>query len=66
MNVDEAIGLTRTQMEYELRWAMQRAPSDPAKRLDYVVNALIGLMEKNNRAIAEALAERSDLADGES
>lgn len=56
--MDDYIGLTKSQLEHELRWAMRRAPSDPARRLDYLSQQLIALMVKNNQAIAAALSER--------
>ena len=56
-------GLSRRDLEYHLRWMMRRAPSDPSKMTEFIGQVVVTLIEKNNAAIAKALAEqdRADL-----
>lgn len=63
MPADRPIGLSRSELEYEVKWRMRQAPSDPDRMPTFLNEVLVHLIEKNNRAIAAALAERdrSDL-----
>lgn len=56
-------GLTRRQLEREMQWMMRQAPNDPVKLVDLLVTSVITLIDKNNAAIAKAVAEaaRPDL-----
>lgn len=60
------IGLTRRELEYEVQWQMRKAPKEPAKMPEFLNELFVHLIEKNNEAIAAALAERdrSDLPEG--
>lgn len=59
-------GLSRSELEYELRWMLRKAPSDAAKLPEFLGEVLITLIEKNNQALARANAEldRPDMPDG--
>lgn len=65
--MDDTIGLGRTELEYELRWMMRRAPKEPEKAIQFLGEVLISLIEKNNAAVAKQLAERdrADLPEGD-
>ena len=60
------IGLTRRELEYEVHWMMRKAPKEPARMPDFLNELFVQLIEKNNDAIAAALAERdrADLPEG--
>ncbi len=62
---DQPLGLSRSELEYELRWMMRKAPRDPARMNDFFGEVMVTLFEKNNARIAKDLAERerSDLPD---
>lgn len=58
-----AHGLSRRQLEYELRWLMNQAPTDPARLADFLGRCMVTLIDKNNAALARSAAEanRPDL-----
>jgi hypothetical protein len=45
-------GLSRTELEYELRWLMRRMPTDPAKIAPFLGEVVVTLIDKNNQALA--------------
>lgn len=53
-----AIGLSRRELEYEVRWRMRHAPTDPARVHEFLAEMMVDLIEKNNAAVAASLAER--------
>ena len=63
MTDSSAHGLSVRQLEYELRWLMNQAPSDPAKMAEFLGKCVITLIDKNNAALARSAAEatRTDL-----
>ena len=46
-------GLSRAQLEYELSWQLRRAPSDPARLVEFLGSVMVTLIEKNNAALAK-------------
>ncbi|OKI51392.1 hypothetical protein [Micromonospora sp. CB01531] len=56
-------GLSKRQLEYELRWLMNQAPTDPAKLAEFLGKCVITLIDKNNAALARSAADaaRPDL-----
>ncbi len=56
-------GLTRGELEYQLRWLLRRAPKDPARLAEFIGEVVITLIDKNNAAQARAamVRDRSDL-----
>ncbi len=52
------IGLSRSELEYEVQWRMRQAPSDAARMTDFLNELIVHLIERNNQAIAASLAER--------
>lgn len=52
-------GLTRRQLEREMAWLMRQPPADPVKLVDLLATSVITLIEKNNAAIARAVADAS-------
>jgi hypothetical protein len=59
------IGLTRREMERELAWLLRSPPSDPRELSKVFAGALVTVVEKNNRRIAEQLSRASDPGDVE-
>lgn len=55
----ESFGLSRHQLEREMAWLMRQAPGDPARAVDLLTTAVITLIDKNNAAIAKAVADAS-------
>jgi hypothetical protein len=55
-------GLSRRQLEYQLRWLLRRRPTDPDKLPEFLGEVVVALIEKNNAALAAYAAER-DRAD---
>lgn len=60
------MGLTRKELEYEVQWHMRKAPKEPGKMPEFLTELIVLLIEKNNEAVAAALAEqdRQDLPEG--
>ena len=56
-------GLSRRQLEYEVKWKMRKAPDEFELMPEFLTEVMITLIEKNNQAIASAMAEqdRQDL-----
>lgn len=57
-----AFGLSRRELEYEVKWRMRQAPSDPTKIPEFLNRMLVEIIDKNNTAIGEAMSQR-DRAD---
>lgn len=55
-------GLSRRQLEYELRWLLRQQPSEPAKLVEFLGDVVVTLIEKNNAAL-ERCAARDTPAD---
>ncbi len=66
MSDDSKFGLSRRELEYEVRWMLRRVPQDPEKLAQRFSEILVALIDKNNAAIAKSMAdqERSDLPEG--
>lgn len=58
MPLQTVMGMTKRELESEVRWRMRRAPEDPKELHDYLTDLMVELIDKNNAAIAESLAER--------
>jgi len=58
MDERNGYGLSRYQLEKELRWILRKVPKDMAKLPEFLGEVVITLIEKNNEALAEANAER--------
>lgn len=61
--MDETIGMTRREIERELAWILRSPPGDPGALVTLLSEAIATIVDKNNRALARALAERDP--DGE-
>jgi hypothetical protein len=66
MHTPVECGLSRRELEYQLRWMLRRLPSDPDKVPEFLGEVVVTLIEKNNAAIARWTAERAraDLPEG--
>jgi hypothetical protein len=60
-----AVGLSRSDLEYELKWLLRKMPADPERALDFLTGVIVTLIDKNNAALARHLAAHSERADGE-
>ncbi len=58
-----SLGLSRRELEYELRWMLRRLPDDRDELVKLLTSAMVTLIEKNNAAIAAQLAA-DDADDG--
>lgn len=54
----DRIGMSRRELEKELQWILRSPPTDPQALVKLFTEAVITLVDKNNAAIARALAER--------
>jgi|APLak6261658528_1056013.scaffolds.fasta_scaffold128081_2 hypothetical protein len=54
-----SVGLTRREMERELKWILRSPPDDPKKLGKLLAEAMVSLIEKNNAKIAEDLARET-------
>lgn len=52
------VGLSRRELERELEWLFKRLPDDPRALVKLIGQAVVTLIEKNNAAIAQSLADR--------
>ena len=61
-----AHGLSRRQLEYELKWMLRQKPREPEKLVEFLGDVVVTLIEKNNSALAKFAAEdkRVDLPEG--
>lgn len=64
MDQPDHVGLTRRELERELAWTLRRLPDDPRELLKVLTQAVVLLVDKNNAAIAAALARRDEQASG--
>ena len=44
-------GLSRRQLEYELRWMLRQQPSDPTKLVEFLGDVVVSLIDCNNKAL---------------
>lgn len=54
-------GLSRSELEYEVKWMLRAAPKDSAELPRFLGELMVSLIEKNNQALsrsAEAQASR--------
>ncbi len=58
-------GLSRAELEYELRWLLRRLPSDPTKVAGFLGEVVVTLIDKNNRALAARGPDRATDGDPE-
>lgn len=58
MEPEETIGLSRREIERHVQWVLRSPPKDPAALVALISECMVSLLDKNNRAIARALAER--------
>jgi hypothetical protein len=66
MSEGDGFGLSRRELERELRWMLRKTPKDAAKLPQFLGEVVITLIEKNNEALAKASAERDrpDMPEG--
>jgi hypothetical protein len=60
-------GLTKAELEYEVRWLLRKLPADPAKLPTFLGDLVVALIDKNNAALAETVggaARHDDDPDG--
>jgi hypothetical protein len=56
--MSDTFGMSRREMEAELRWMLRHVPSEPGALVRLLADAFVTLIEKNNAAVARHLAER--------
>jgi hypothetical protein len=56
--MSDSFGMSRREMEAELRWMLRHVPSEPGALVRLLADAVVTLIEKNNAAVARALSER--------
>jgi hypothetical protein len=56
-----AYGLSRSQLEYELRWMLRQQPSDPTKLVEFLGGVLVTLIEKNNEALEKRASQSAPI-----
>ena len=49
-------GLSRRQLEYELRWMLRQQPSDPSKLVEFLGDVVVNLIDRNNKALQRTTA----------
>jgi hypothetical protein len=54
------VGLSRRELERELRWMLRHPPSDAASLIKLLGEVMVMLIDKNNAAIAGALGGGDD------
>ena len=59
------VGLTRSELDREIRWKLRRAPRHPDEMLAFVGDLVAHMIDANNDAIAVHLGRDGDGADGE-
>jgi hypothetical protein len=65
MNAAGQQGLSRRELERELRWLMHKAPKDPTKLAEFLGQVVVTLIDKNNAALARSAQEARDQAGGD-
>ena len=53
---NRGVGLSRRELETEMRWMLRRLPDDPVAMPTALAEAVVVLIDKNNAALAEHLA----------
>ena len=59
MSEKDQPGLSRRELEREAKWLMRSVPRDPDKLAELLVNVVITLIDKNNKAIAESFEKKA-------
>lgn len=56
-------GMSKRELERELRWMLRQVPTDPAKLAEFLGDCMVALIDRNNAALARSAAEaqRPDL-----
>ena len=54
------VGLTRRELERELRWMMRTVPPDPAALAKLIGQVVVTLIDKNNAALARRIEPQDD------
>jgi hypothetical protein len=54
------VGLTRRELERELRWMLRHPPADAAALIKLLGEVVVALIDKNNAAITGALGGGDD------
>lgn len=60
MSGRRTIGMSRREVERDLKWILRNPPSDPAALTKALIDAVSTIVERNNRAIAAALERDED------
>jgi hypothetical protein len=61
MHDASAYGLSRSQLEYELRWMLRQQPSDPTKLVEFLGGVVVTLIEKNNEALEKRASQATPI-----
>lgn len=51
-------GLSRVELEREIRWRLRTAPKDPDELLDFIGHLIADMVSTNNTALAKQLDDR--------
>lgn len=54
------VGLSRPELDREIRWKLRKAPETPDKLLQFIGDLIASTIETNNAAIAAHLAGRDE------
>lgn len=54
------LGLTRRELDREIRWRLRKAPAEPDALLPFIGDLIASTVEANNAAIAKHLADGDD------
>lgn len=60
---ERVVGLSRLELEREVRWLLRRTPDDLAKLPAFLGEVLVDVMVANNAAIARQLGAHTDGVD---
>ena len=65
MNDQPAYGLSRRELEYEVRWQLRKAPKNTSELAAFMGDLIVNIIDKNNAALAKTLAAQNrDAVDG--
>mgnify|MGYP001817979200 CR=1 FL=1 len=65
MNERPTYGLSRRELEQEMRWQLRKAPRNASDLPVFIGEVIVNIIDKNNAALAEVLAaQHPDEADG--
>ncbi|BBX36212.1 hypothetical protein MMAG44476_04032 [Mycolicibacterium mageritense DSM 44476 = CIP 104973] len=57
MHEKPGTGLSRRQLEYELRWMLRQQPSDPGKLAEFLGDVMVTLIDCNNKALRREVTD---------